>query len=140
MTSRPLAAIKPLRALTPPQRAAADRRVLARQQLLVQHSPAYPPSLSSVLRQHCATHHTSTHNTPEYNFLMWIRAAAPPPLQMSALQSLLYSQAQKAQQGEEDLGNWSCTTCMRCDDFEMTIEEVAAISCSEDVFSLQSLY
>ena len=35
VTSRPLAAVRQLRALTPPQRAAADRNALARQQLLV---------------------------------------------------------------------------------------------------------
>ena len=58
VTSRPLAAMKPLRTLTPPQRAAADRSALARQQLLVQHSPSYHPSLPSVLRQHCAAIHT----------------------------------------------------------------------------------
>lgn len=38
VTSRPPAAVRQLRALTPPQRAAADRSALARQQLLVRAS------------------------------------------------------------------------------------------------------
>ena len=38
VTSRPPAAVRQLRALTPPQRAAADRSALARRQLLVRAS------------------------------------------------------------------------------------------------------
>lgn len=56
VTSRPLAAIRPLRTLTPPHRAAADRSALARQQLLVYHAmPLYPVAPSGNLAALCQT-------------------------------------------------------------------------------------
>ena len=55
VTSRPPAAVRQLRALTPPQRAAADRSALARQQLLVRALIILPYSPNKPMT-YCDTH------------------------------------------------------------------------------------
>ena len=55
VTSRPPAAVRQLRTLTPPQRAAADRSALARQQLLVRASTLQ--ALSSTKQITCCDAH-----------------------------------------------------------------------------------